>query len=89
MQAHFAAVIVELDVFDAGDRLQRQQIRARIQRFEQDAPRVVLAAQSGDRLIQHLAALVNHHDLLAQLLGMRHDVRREDDGGAALLFLAR
>ncbi len=54
---------------------------------KQDRTRIVLAAQPGHRLVQYLAALVNHHDLLAQLLGMRHDMGGEDDGRAALLLL--
>ena len=49
-------------------------------------PRIELPPQSSHRFVQHLASLVNHHDVLAHLLGMRHDVRREQHRGAAAVL---
>jgi hypothetical protein len=46
-------------------------------------PVIELPPQSGHRFIEHLPSLVNHHDVLAHLLGMRHDVGRKEHGRTA------
>ena len=46
-------------------------------------PEIELTAQAGHRLIEHLAALVDHEHVIAHLLGVGHDVRREENRGAA------
>ena len=38
----------------------------------------------GQRIVEHLLAAVHHHDVIAQLLGVRHHVRGEQDRRAAL-----
>src|ERR1700742_2799918 len=53
-QTDLATLIVEPDVLDAGDGPQRQQVRVRLQRLEQDVTDIVLAAQSGRGLIEYL-----------------------------------
>ena len=51
------------------------------------SPRVELTPETRHRFIEHLPALVDHHDVLAHLLGVRHDVSREEYRRApAMLF---
>ena len=38
-------------------------------------------------VVEHLVAAVDHHDVVAQLLGVHHDVRREQDRGPAAVLL--
>ncbi len=45
------------------------------------------AADVGERVVQYLAALVHHDDVRADLLGLRHHVRREQDGRAPGMLL--
>ena len=74
---------------DAGQLAQRREVGRGVERLEPDDARVVLTPQAGHRLVEHLAPLVDHHDVLAELLGVRHDVRREQDRRAAALLRRR
>ena len=47
-----------------------RRISARIERLEPNRPRIELPPQSRHWFVQHLAALVNHHHVLAHLFGM-------------------
>ena len=49
--------------------------------------RVERLADAGQRLVEHLLAVVDHHDVVADLLRLDHDVGREDDRGAAPVLL--
>ena len=76
-------VAVLLDALDARYRRERPDVRRRVQRLEQDAARREPRLDVAQGVVEHLHALVDHHDVVAQLLGVDHHVRREEDRGAA------
>ena len=82
-----ATLVCELDTLDARNRFQDHEIGRGLQRLEPDRAHVVLPAQPRHRFIQYLAALMDHDDLLTELLGMRHDMSGENDGHTTPLLL--
>ena len=58
-----------------------------IERIELDDARIVAALDVRDRVVEHFLSLVDHDDVIAELLGVRHDVGGEEDRGAARVFL--
>jgi hypothetical protein len=57
-------------------------------RLEPDGVGRVAVADVADRVVEDLLPVVDHDDVVAELLGLDHDVRREDDRGALLVLLA-
>ena len=52
-------------------------VGVRLERLERQRPRIVRPQDRADGIVEHLAAAVDHHDVVADLLGLRHHVRRE------------
>ena len=86
LQVHFAPVVGGLHVGNARHLTQHAHRRGLVERFDADDPPIELPPQAGHRLVEHLPAVVDHDHVLAELLGVRHDVRREEDRGTALLL---
>ena len=82
-----AAAVRRRDAFDFGERRERREVRVAVERLEPDRARIVLAPDRGQRIVQHLLAAVHHHHVIAQLLGVRHHVRGEENRRAALVLL--
>src|SRR5690606_37700745 len=75
-----------LDLLDHRQRRERTDVGIRVERIEQDRARVEAALNRRDRIVEHLPPAMNHHDVLAELLGLMHDVRREEHGGPSLVL---
>ena len=49
--------------------------------------RIVPPLNRRHRIVEHFLSLVDHDDVIAELFGVRHDVRGEEDRGAARVLL--
>ena len=61
--------------------------RSRIERLEEHPLGIELSPQFRGGFIEHDASLVDHHHLVAQLLGLRHHMRGQQDGRAAAALI--
>ena len=86
-QSKDVAGISPLDALHIREVAEERHVRIGIQRLETESPRIELAPQRRHRLVEHFPAPVDHHHVLAHLLGVRHDVRREQDRGAAPMLV--
>ena len=71
---------------DAREPRQRRHIGVRVQGLQVHDTRVVLRADLRNRLVEHLRALIDHHDSVTECLGLRHHVRGKNDRSAALVL---
>ncbi len=83
-----AARVGALDALDLGNSRQRREVRARLERVEFDDARIVAPSESPDTgSSSTFRPLLIMIDVIAELLGMRHHVRREQDRRAARVLL--
>ncbi len=78
-QTDLVALVNRLDPLDPWDAPQRLDIGRGIERLEPDGARVVALPDVCKRVVEHLFAPVDHDQVIADLLGMHHDVGGEDD----------
>ena len=68
------AVRRRLNAFDFGEGAQRRDVGRRIERFETNRARIEAAPDVDDSLVEHFAAAMDHHHVLAQVFRLMHRV---------------
>ena len=88
-EQHGVAFAHRLDALDTWHRPQPRRIRAGIERLEMNRPPIELTPQSGDRLVEHLMSLVDHHHVLAHFFRVGHHVRGQQHRRTAPMLARR